>query len=193
MVSWLPKQPDVFLTFLGMWYTWWNMKGLTCNQISSPPLPGVWVSQSSRIYSCRSLVCDLRHGKWNTCSCVRISPPWNQCSTTWRGWTETRQPIMTRIEITIIVSLYYISHNKIISLFNKYAGGPGLKRLGPPYPHDCRKYKKWLLLRCMTALTGFVWYFICRVVLQKLTLSTFVSYCFTILSTFHNMQHLGIA
>ena len=34
----------------------------------------------------------------------------------------------------------------------------------------------------MVALTGFIRYFICRVVLKKLMSSTFVSYCFTILS-----------
>ena len=36
--------------------------------------------------------------------------------------------------------------------------------------------------RDLVALTGFIRYFICRVVLKKLTSSTFVSYCFTILS-----------
>ena len=39
-----------------------------------------------------------------------------------------------------------------------------------------------VIVKVKVALTSFLWYFICRVVLKKLTSSTFVSYCFTILS-----------
>ena len=48
--------------------------------------------------------------------------------------------------------------------------------------HVCNIFSLSCLL--LVALTGFVWHFICRVVLQKLTSSTLIlfSYCLTILS-----------
>ena len=44
------------------------------------------------------------------------------------------------------------------------------------------RFDRFNAVHYMVALTGFMRYFICRVVLKKLTSSTFVSYCFTILS-----------
>ena len=44
------------------------------------------------------------------------------------------------------------------------------------------RFDRFNAVQYMVALTGFMRYFICRVVLKKLTSSTFVSYYFTILS-----------
>ena len=44
------------------------------------------------------------------------------------------------------------------------------------------RFDRFNAVHYMVALTGFMRYFICLVVLKKLTSSIFVSYCFTILS-----------